>query len=135
MSNFFVAVDGFIEEDRLLQAYSPTSPAVHAFSFNGLQHAKKILSTAAFHEKDWSLDVLVDRRSCALEASYKAERDVMHDINGKRTTVAKGERLLVIRSGKWKKPIVAEVAQNCIEVRLATLLSSLQQPSYEHSLI
>ena len=53
--------------------------------------------------------ILVHRWSCALGVSYKAERDVMLYSNGKQTTVAKGERILVVRSRKWKKLSVAEV--------------------------
>ena len=44
----------------------------------------------------------------------------MLDINGRWTIVAKGERLLGFRSGKWKKLSVAEVAYSCFHNRWRT---------------
>jgi len=107
---FFIAVDGCTDSDRLLQSYNPQSTAFRAFILNGLSHANEVLGKPVLRDQDWDLDVRFNANSSLVEVFYKARRSLALTIDGALVKVKEGERVGVIVSGKWDKEVVEDIA-------------------------
>jgi uncharacterized SAM-dependent methyltransferase len=108
---FLIAADACENAEIVQTAYDCQTPALQAFILNGLSHVNELMGQTLFHLEDWSCESEFVPEQSQLEVYYIPRRDVMVDGgDGATYHFSKGQRIRAIRSGKWGRKLMFEVA-------------------------
>ena len=100
-------IDGCQRQADIVESYE--SDRSRDFILNGLDCANSLLGTETFVADDWDFRGQWNAEEWAHESSYVARRDLTLQIEGERFHIACGERVRVIRSGKWPHGKVTDI--------------------------
>lgn len=100
-------IDGCQRQAEIIESYE--SDKSRDFILNGLDCANSLLRTETFVADDWDFCGQWNVRKWAHESFCVARRDLTLQIDKERFHVKCGERVRVIRSGKWPHAKVADI--------------------------
>ena len=110
---FIVATDTCSDDDKIAKAYDGGSPEYRDFMLNAPEAANRVLGHKAFQVKDWEPDKWMDQNERTLHICMVAQHDVVVELpsaegTGIRVAMAKGQRVQLATTGKWRADAVAE---------------------------
>ncbi|KAK5624972.1 hypothetical protein RRF57_000688 [Xylaria bambusicola] len=109
---FLVSIDICQKESKIKDAYS--GPEFRDWLLSSLEIASLAVGYDAFSSADWGDSIWMDSYTCTLHACLAARRDMLipltSPIHGSQTVaIHKGDRITMIRSGKWKEDTIGEI--------------------------
>ncbi|KAI1733479.1 histidine-specific methyltransferase [Xylaria scruposa] len=110
---FIVAIDTCSDDDKIARAYGGGLPEYRDFALNALQAANRVLGHEAFQLEDWEADNWMEQHERTLHLYMAAQHDVVVALqpekgNGIRVAMAKGQRVRLMTTGKWRPDAVAD---------------------------
>ncbi|KAJ6133484.1 histidine-specific methyltransferase [Penicillium samsonianum] len=105
-TKLLLPVDGCRSEELILTAYDLPGGQSRRFMQNGLIHANALLGDEVFDCADWDFEGIWDSVSAMHNSYHVAKRDLTIQVDGQTVSIAKGEKLHGITSGKWDSEIV-----------------------------
>ncbi|KAI1278956.1 histidine-specific methyltransferase [Xylaria sp. FL0933] len=110
---FIVATDTCSDDNKIAKAYDGGLPEYRDFMLNAPEAANRVLGHEAFQIEDWEPDIWMEQHERTLHLYMAAQHDVVVALqsekeNGIRVAMAKGQRVQLATTGKWRADAVTD---------------------------